>query len=62
MPDDRTTSAALNTPAHWWLAVVEIENGFARPPTYLTDLGFREPSFAETAVVLNLERLRGLSR
>jgi superfamily II DNA or RNA helicase len=50
--------ASLNTPQHWRLAIVEIENGFARPPVYLRDLGLREPSFAETAVVLNLDRLR----
>jgi superfamily II DNA or RNA helicase len=50
--------AALNAPAHWWLAVVEVDNGFARHPKFLQNLGLREPSFAETAVVLNLERLR----
>jgi superfamily II DNA or RNA helicase len=50
--------ASLNTPAHWRLAIVEVDNGFARPPVYLRDLGLREPSFAETAVVLNLDRLR----
>lgn len=50
--------AALNAPTHWWLAVVEIDKGFARPPAYLRDLGLREPSFAETAVVLNLDRLK----
>lgn len=49
--------AALNAPAHWWLAVVKVDNGFAQPPTFLQNLGLREPSFAETAVVLNLERL-----
>lgn len=50
--------AALNAPAAWRLAIVEIEEGFARAPTYLRDLGLRELSFAETAVVLNLDRLR----
>jgi superfamily II DNA or RNA helicase len=50
--------ASLNTPVHWWLAIVEVEQGFARSPVYLRDLGLREPSFAETAVVLNLDRLR----
>jgi superfamily II DNA or RNA helicase len=50
--------ASLNAPERWWLAVVEVDNGFARAPTYLRDLGLREPSFAETAVVLNLDRLR----
>ncbi|WP_292074799.1 MULTISPECIES: helicase-related protein [unclassified Brevundimonas] len=52
--------AALNAPAHWWLAVVEVENGFAHQPRFLQNLGLREPSFAETAVVLNLERLKSL--
>lgn len=51
--------ASLNSPAHWHLAIVEVDNGFARTPVYLGDLGLREPSFAETAVVLNLSRLRG---
>jgi superfamily II DNA or RNA helicase len=50
--------AALNAPERWWLAVVEVESGFARAPVYLRDLGLREPSFAEAAVVLNLDRLR----
>jgi hypothetical protein len=50
--------ASLNTPIHWWLAIVEVEQGFARSPVYLRELGLREPSFAETAVVLNLDRLR----
>jgi superfamily II DNA or RNA helicase len=50
--------ASLNAPERWRLAVVEIDNGFARPPVYLRDLGLHEPSFAETAVVLNLDRLR----
>jgi len=50
--------AALNSPTHWWLAVVEVDNGFARAPVYLHDLGLREPTFAETAVVLNIRRLR----
>jgi superfamily II DNA or RNA helicase len=49
--------ASLNAKERWWLAVVEVGNGFARVPTYLRGLGLREPSFAETAVVLNLDRL-----
>jgi len=49
--------AALNAPERWWLAVVEIENGFARAPAFLRDLGLREPAFAETAVVLNIQAL-----
>ena len=51
--------AALNAPERWWLAVVEVEAGFAREPVYRRDLGLREPSFAETAVVLNIARLAG---
>lgn len=50
--------AALNAPAHRWLAVVEIDNGVVHQPRFVQNLGLREPSFAETAVVLNLERLR----
>jgi superfamily II DNA or RNA helicase len=49
--------AALNSSERWWLAVVEVEDGFARVPVYLRDLDLREPSFAETAVVLNIGRL-----
>jgi hypothetical protein len=54
--------ASLNASERWWLAVVEVENGFARAPTYLRDLGLREPSFAETAVVLDLSRLLSTGR
>jgi hypothetical protein len=50
--------AALNAPERWLLAVVEIEGGFARSPAYLQNIDLREPAFAETAVVLNLDRLR----
>jgi superfamily II DNA or RNA helicase len=49
--------ASLNAPERWSLAVVEVEGGFAQRPTYLSHLGLREPTFAETAVVLNLDRL-----
>ena len=54
--------ASLNATERWWLAVVEVESGFARAPKYLRDLGLREPSFAETAVVLNLSRLLSTGR
>lgn len=53
--------SSRNAPEHWILALVEVENGFAHPPAYLRDLNLREPSFAETAVVLNLDRLRSLA-
>ncbi len=53
--------ASLNAPDRWWLAVVEVEHGYPQAPVYLRDLGLREPSFAETAVVLNLDRLRSSS-
>jgi superfamily II DNA or RNA helicase len=49
--------AALNAPERWWLAIVEVGAGFVRDPIYLRDLGLREPLFAETAIVLNLDRL-----
>lgn len=49
--------AALNTPKHWHLAFVEIDNGFAREAIYLNNLELREPGFAETAVVLSLSGL-----
>jgi hypothetical protein len=49
--------AALNAPQLWRLAVVEISGGFAQHPVYLSNLGLREPAFAETAVVLNVDKL-----
>ena len=49
--------SALNAPELWRLAVVEVDNGFARQPLYLRDLPLRELSFVETAVVLSLDRL-----
>lgn len=50
--------ASRNASEHWRLALVEVDTGFARAPVYFKDLDLHEPSFAETAVVLNLSRLR----
>ncbi|HEV2365721.1 MAG TPA: DUF3883 domain-containing protein [Caulobacteraceae bacterium] len=54
--------AALNSPERWWLAVVEVEDGFAREPSYAQKIELREPTFAETAVVLSVNKLLSLVR
>jgi Domain of unknown function (DUF3883) len=47
---------ALNTPEDYVLAVVEID-GAAQEPRYIRRFPFREPSFAEVSVDLDLRDL-----
>lgn len=53
--------AALNAPDAYYLALVEVENGFARRPAYLQRFVTREPGFAETAVVFAIDELLALA-
>jgi hypothetical protein len=52
--------ASLNAPDAFMLAIVEIEQGFAREPTYVRRFSTRELGFAETAVVFNISDLRSI--
>jgi len=52
---------ALNKPDHYVLAVVEID-GDAYEPRYIRRYPFREPSFAEVSVSLDLKDLMALGR
>ena len=49
--------ASLNAPEAFHLALVLVENGFARQPVYVQRFCDREPGFAETAVVFNIAQL-----
>ena len=49
--------ASLNSPEAFILAVVRVSAGFAHQPAYVRRFAQREPGFAETAVVFNLEDL-----
>ncbi len=53
--------ASLNAPELFHLAIVLIDNGFAREPVYVQRFFRREPGFAETAVVFNIEELLSLA-
>ena len=47
--------ASLNAPDAFILALVEIENGFAREPTYVRKFFVREIGFGETGVIFDIE-------
>ena len=49
--------AALNEPGRWVLAVVEVEAGFARTPSYINGFPWREPVPGEASVVIRLAEL-----
>jgi hypothetical protein len=49
--------ASLNAPEAFQLALVLVENGFAREPVYVERFFRRELGFAETAVVFNIAEL-----
>jgi hypothetical protein len=49
--------ASLNAPEAFILALVRVTAGFAHPPAYIRRFAQREPGFAETAVVFNIEDL-----
>jgi hypothetical protein len=49
--------ASLNSPEAFILAVVRVSAGFAHQPAYVRRFAQREPGFAETAVVFNLDDL-----
>lgn len=53
--------ASLNAPEAFSLAIVQVENGFAREPVYVQRFFSRELGFAETAVVFNLADLLSLA-
>lgn len=55
--------ASLNAPDAFILALVRVENGLAREPLYVRRFVQREPGFAETAVVFDIDELasRGAS-
>ena len=52
--------ASLNAPEAFHLALVAVANGFAHQPVYVQRFFKRELSFAETAVVFNLNDLLSL--
>ena len=49
--------ASLNAPDAFILALVLVNAGFARQTAYVRRFAQREPGFAETAVVFNIEDL-----
>jgi hypothetical protein len=49
--------ASLNAPEAFILALVRVTAGFAHQPAYIRRFAQREPGFAETAVVFNIEDL-----
>jgi hypothetical protein len=49
--------ASLNAPEAFILALVLVEDGFAREPVYVRRFFKREPGFGETAVVFNVNNL-----
>lgn len=51
---------ALNKGDEFALAIVQVENGFARAPVYVRGFAEREPGFAETAVAFDLGKLLSL--
>lgn len=52
--------ASLNAPESFFLAVVQVEAGFAREPVYVRQFFKRELGFAETAVVFDANDLLSL--
>lgn len=53
--------ASLNAPQAFQLALVLVENGFAREPIYVQRFFQRELGFAETAVVFSIRELLALA-
>ena len=53
--------ASLNAPDAFILAVVRVIAGFAHQPAYVRRFAQREPGFAETAVVFNIDDLMSLA-
>lgn len=51
----------VNSPEGYILAVVEIEDGQARPPRYVRELFKKEPDFGVTSVNYDLKELLGRS-
>jgi len=49
--------ASLNAAEAFILAIVQIDSGFVREPVYVRRFANREPGFAETAVVFNVDDL-----
>jgi Domain of unknown function (DUF3883) len=49
--------ASLNSPDAFILALVRVTAGFAHQPAYVRRFAQREPGFAETAVVFNIDDL-----
>lgn len=49
--------ASLNAPETYFLAIVQVDEGFAHEPVYVRRFFARELGFAETAVVFNLANL-----
>jgi hypothetical protein len=49
--------AALNAPDAFFLALVRVDSGYAHEPLYVQRFFERELSFAETAVVFNIDVL-----
>jgi hypothetical protein len=49
--------ASLNAPDAFFLALVRVDNGFAREPVYVQGFFARELGFSETAVIFDIERL-----
>ena len=52
--------ASLNASDQFILAIVQIENGFAREPVYVRNFFDRELGFGETAVVFSVSDLISL--
>jgi hypothetical protein len=54
--------ASLNTPDAFILALVSVDNGFAREPVYVQRFAQRELGFAQTAVAFDLDKLLSIGR
>ena len=54
--------ASLNAPEAFFLAIVQVERGFAHRPVYVQRFFTRELGFAETAVVFDILDLLSLAR
>jgi len=52
--------ASLNAPETYVLAMVEVEQGVAKEPTYVRKFFASELGFAETAVVFDIGDLRSI--
>ncbi|MCY1060709.1 helicase-related protein [Nannocystis sp. SCPEA4] len=47
----------LNVPDRFRLAIVEVENGAARPPVYVTNFDWGQPGFAQTTSTYHLKTM-----